>query len=158
MCTTKFKIPTVEDVRKSMQRVLSAEERQTYRGITIMGMTGTMFDRLFNVETAEDLILAETGAAQRIPADDPENVYHFSPGRGLVARYDPIYVNLRMKASGDRKWIVCEETISELDAKFRALPLPYAQVEEKKEAEEILNDVAATYIAWASKQFNWGNS
>lgn len=138
----------VEAVRSHMQRVLSSNERKAYRGITMTGMTGVMFEELFGIETTEDLIRAEYYGRQSIPCDDPTGVYLFSAGHGLTARYHPDMANLII-ASEQVSAVspISSKTIAQLDVQFRNMERPVS-AEEAATIEGILEYVARDYISW----------
>ncbi|KAI5259483.1 hypothetical protein E4T42_00056 [Aureobasidium subglaciale] len=82
---------TYDEVRAAMKKPLTAEEKKNYRGITDSAMTGLRYDELFGINTAEQLIVAEAHGRQATPSDDPDNLYLFSAGHGLAARFNPLY-------------------------------------------------------------------
>lgn len=82
---------TIDSVRAEMRRQLSEEERACYRGMTVAAMSGTKFERLFNIATAEDLIMAQQHGSTLRASDDPGTPYLFAIGVGLVASYDAEY-------------------------------------------------------------------
>lgn len=103
-----------------MRRQLSEEERASYRGITDVAMTGTKFERLFNVATTEELIMAQQYSITLRASDDPGTSYLFAIGVGLVASYHPEYT-LVNEAHWEGKQPVEAKTLAELDAKYKCM-------------------------------------
>lgn len=147
----------LQQVRDEMARPLTVEERNLYRGITYSAMTGTKFDKLFGIESAQELVLAEHFGSQLIPADDPERAYLFSMGRGLSARYDPEYVQKGQASKGPggetRKWTISNSTIDELDTQFRNVAKPITPEEEQVGVEKLLDEIAQLTLDWAHREF-----
>jgi hypothetical protein len=150
MTSNNAAAPTIPEIRKEMRRKLSANERSAYRGITMSGLTGTMYERLIAVDTAEELIVSEWTGKLFIPSDDPENVYLISIGRGITAQCNPDYVKEMVEYAGPLH--VSEKTMSEMDAEYRNKAQKHSPEEEKAKLEEFLNEVAAKHLAWAEQR------
>ncbi|USW46742.1 hypothetical protein Slin15195_G000610 [Septoria linicola] len=139
---------SVERVRAEMRRQLTREERQHCRGITLIGMTGTMYEELFGIETMEGLIIAELYGRMAIPSDDSENAYLFSARRGLVARYNARYTqkSLESELAYQRgEWPVLPKTKQELHVEYLEMENP---AQGGAEIEELSQSVATEYVEW----------
>ena len=133
-----------ERVWEELRRTLSPQERAAYRGITLAAMTGTKYEELFGIKTAEQLIAAEMFGAQRISSDQPSKMYLFSAGRGLVASFNPAYTDEVFKQTGDPTWVPTQ-TMDEIQAIYLNMPLP---LDYQRQIEETLESVVKTYVSW----------
>ncbi|KAL2212898.1 hypothetical protein CC79DRAFT_1326825 [Sarocladium strictum] len=162
---TSASLPTIlqsDDVRKFrefLRQPLSPEQRSAYRGITMTGMTGIMYDQIIHTDitTPEELIAAEMFSFFCHPADDPKGRYLFSTGRGLIAKFNPLYVQKSIEMNGDPP--IRKETISELDAIYRESSTAdrYTPEELAILIEETLNEVANDYLEWEKTYFGKPN-
>lgn len=57
MNVTKYKIPTIKDIRIAMTKDLSIEDYQQYHAITMFRTIGSLYDRLYSIKIIEELIL-----------------------------------------------------------------------------------------------------
>lgn len=80
MSSLALRCQTIDSVRVEMSRQLSEEERACYRGIADVAMTSTMFERLFNVATVEDLIIAQQHGITLRASDKPGTLQSTSSG------------------------------------------------------------------------------
>lgn len=133
-----------------MRQPITPEQRTTYRGITINGMTGVMYDQIINlnITTPEELIIAEIFGFQCHLSDDPESRYFFSFGQGLIAKYNPLYVQASIEMNGEPP--IRKETISEMDAIYRGYSTldDFTSEELAVKIEETLDEVATDYVEW----------
>lgn len=142
--------PSLEDVRAEMRRQLRPSERTTYRGITMSAMTGVKFDELYNINTPEDLITAEYYGKQSVPLDDPHNIYLFSVGHGLAARYNTEYAKTILDLEdASNASAVSPKTIDEIHTEYQNMTRP-ATTEEKTEVEGTLEAVASDFVSWTN--------
>ncbi|KAH8176718.1 hypothetical protein LIA77_01800 [Sarocladium implicatum] len=119
------------------------------------GMTGTMYDQIIHkdITTPAELIAAEMFGFYCHPADDPEGRYLFSTGRGLIAKFNPLYVQKSTEMNGEPP--VRKETISELDTMYRESSVAdrYTPEELAMHIEDTLNEVANDYVEWEKTYF-----
>lgn len=156
---TTLQSDDVRKVREFMRQPLSPEQRSAYRGITMAAMTGTKYDQIIHIgiTTSEELIAAEMFGFFCHPADDPKGRYLFSSGRGLIAKFNPLYVQKSIEMNGDPP--IRKETISELDALYRESLVDdrYTPEELAIYIEETLNEVANDYVEWEKAYFGKPN-
>lgn len=140
----------VREVREFLRQPFCPGQRSAYRGITMAAMTGAMYDQIIHTDitTPEELIAAEIFGFSCHPADDPKGRYLFSVGRGLIAKFNPLYVEMSIEMNGDPP--IRKETISELDAMYRELSVGdrYTPEELAIMIEETLNEVVHDYVEW----------
>ncbi len=142
---------TIASVRAEMRRPLSDAERAFYRGITDTAMTGTKFEQLYNVATAEELILAQQHGITLRALDEPGTPYLFAVGFGLVASYNAEYIVVN-EAHWEGKQPVANKTRAELDARYKHMKQDRPYTTEK--IEEILNKVAQYYLEWIASGYS----
>lgn len=135
---------TYDSVRAEMRRALAPEEQRSYRGITQAAMTGVMFEELFGINTAEELITAELYGMYTIPSDDAENLYLFSAGHGLTAKYNSEFsARVIAEAAG----FVPTQTIEDLHNIYQSDPRP-STPEDLAWVEYNLDSVATEFVTW----------
>lgn len=145
----------LDAVMAELRRVLTPEELNSYRGLTMAGMTGTKYEKLFGIQSAAELISAERYGAYRIPSDDPENTYFFSSGRGLTATMNPEYSKAVAEIHGFG--VVSNQTLAEIDADYRNATLPGTAEARDEELEQLLASVAEAYISWVQNSFGYAS-
>lgn len=142
-----------ELLREEMKRSLTPEEQLTYRGITISAMTGRKYDQLFGIETAEELIAAELYGRDAIPSDDPGNLYLFSLGHGLTARYNTDYHQAALASESEEEKalgaasVPNRTTIAEMHNRYLNTDRPAAP-EDLASIEAQLAAVANDFVPW----------
>ncbi|KAJ2977849.1 hypothetical protein NQ176_g4142 [Zarea fungicola] len=146
----------LDAVMAELRRVLTPEELNSYRGLTMAGMTGTKYEKLFGIQSAAELISAERYGAYRIPSDDPENTYFFSSGRGLTATMNPEYSKAVAEIHGFG--VVSNQTLAEIDADYRNATLPGTAEARDEELEQLLASVAEAYISWVQNSFGYASA
>lgn len=143
---------SIEVVRQEMRRILSPQERASYRGITMAAMTGVMYEELYGIETAEDLIIAELYGRHAIASDDPGNLYLFSSGRGLTARFNSAYTQrVLQEPRPEGVPLPPPKTIAQLDEEYRNMSVP-STPEDYRQVEGVLSSVASDFVAWSRGQ------
>ncbi|KAI5195819.1 hypothetical protein E4T42_05965 [Aureobasidium subglaciale] len=142
-----------DTVRAEMKRLLTPDERLNYRGVTKSAMTGLKYDQLFGVSTAEELITAEIYGRRARPSDDVENLYLFSVGHGLVARFNMAYQQQSLESESEQDKAFRDAyapnriTIQEMHDQYLNMQRPESP-EDKTYVEEYLSQVATDTVAW----------
>lgn len=123
-----------------MRRTLTADERQDYRGVTFLGYPHKIFTKIFNVASAEDLVIAEGSGMYLVPHDCPGQSYLFAPRQGVVAQVAPKTVAQLASARNNRLTI---KRLDALDEEYKSLPIT------NKDWESDLQEIAVEYVKWA---------
>ena len=137
---------SAEQVRIDMRRKLSPAEQACYRGITFAGASGQKYQKLYGIDTAEDLIIAEVYGARFIPSDHQNECYLLSAERGLTASYSAAMKESIIASRGSLGHI-SDKTLDELHNEYLHMPRP-ATDEDKRSLEEDLNACAVAFAAW----------
>lgn len=153
MALTTTSTVTFDSVRAEMKRLLTSDEQMNYRGITKSAMTGLKYDQLFGISTAEELIIAEIYGRRARTSDDPENLYLFSKGHGLTARFNLAYQQQSLEKESEQDKALRAAyasnltTIQEMHDRYLNLQRPAAP-EDKTYVDEYLNQVAVDTVSW----------
>lgn len=107
-------------------------------------MTGTKFERLYSVTTAEELIKAQQTGVLLRPSDDPGTAYLFAVGIGLVASFNDEYMKT-IDTGWDGQPPVDSKTLAELTANYKDMEPPEYKSEE---IEDLMNSIADNFLKW----------
>lgn len=135
-------------IRNHLRTLMTAEECETYRGITHTGFPShpdQVFLEVSNVETPEDLIIAEETGAFWIPADRPGKVYLFACEKGAVA--SAAWTALKFDPDGTGREPQTKDTFEELHARYRTMPTGNTL-----DREKLMAEVAHDFVKWACKE------
>ena len=124
-------------------------------------MTGLKNDTLYNIATAEELIIAEFYGRRAIRSDSPDTMYIFSAGRGKTAKFNGEY----FKASRERRAKEGEEdhtgqlmrqresyvekTMEELHERYLGFEVPVTE-QDRRKVEAQLEEVAKDFVVWCN--------
>ncbi len=137
--------PTLADIRAAMDRPFTPEERAAYRGITLAAMTGVKYEKLFNVDNANELIQAEQDSITLEPSDSQGILYVFAKEYGIIASLNNEYVEQSLPAWGG-KLPLESETLAELNRKYKSMKIRTRLSDE--ETEKLLQGIAEGVLAW----------
>ncbi|CAD0112264.1 unnamed protein product [Aureobasidium uvarum] len=144
---------TYDEVRAAMKKPLTAEEQKKYRGITDSAMSGLKYDELFGINTSEELIIAESYGRQATPSDDPDNLYLFSAGHGLTARFNQLYRQTTLESQStvpetvQAASIANRTTIEQMHNQYLNMPKRPGS-DDKAYVENQLSMVATDFVTW----------